>query len=751
MPQNKLPAPLLIPVLLWCLGIGLAKLVYFPAWLLFGLGFVLLTGALPLRSLRVYFVLLLCLTLGALRYQAAQKPSALDAVFLQQKHIQQTAEFLVSKHISRDARLYQIRLESLAGLRLREPVLLYSDSELRPGQSYSALLEILPGKQDPVLDVYKPLHRAYIRQSLRELPTHRRLFPIRIWRERLLQTLEAKMGAEADFAKALLFSDTSSKGVYRDKLTRSGMIHLIVVSGLHVWFIYAVCIVLLNAFLPRRVAELVFMLLILLYSALNNWSPPVLRSVLMIGLFMLGRWRSIPLAREQVLALSLLIITAINPNQLFDIGLQLSYLCIGVILLALPEKAWIKEQDLPSDTLRFRLNGGLNYLLLNAAVGLALLPLTLYYFGTASLNGIMGNILGIPLSGMLLGLGFLVLIIPGGNLINAAFVSSYRLVLNIFLGWMEWVARLPFYLENTWLSHWQLLGCVILLLSALSMLRQWKFRPRLLPFSLLGILLIVLPQFLVQPSGGIYLFQAGTADCILIRLNDGTNIMVDTGPLYRDAEKSWSARKLIPWLKRKGINSLDWLILTHLDTDHSGGFADLAHALQLKNIIATDETMADPQWQAWRDAELLGGSKLHAISDTTSFRIGGARLKFLHPDRDYYSETDNNLSLLFRLDYLGKRYLFTGDVQSEAEEYLLAKYPDELQADYLKAGHHGSRSSSSLEFVRAVQPKEVWITVSAGNRWGFPHPEPLSNFQRYASSIRSTSEGTLLVPFAQKD
>lgn len=740
-----------IPVLLWCLGIGLAKLLNLPVWPLFGLGFSLLIGGILLRSLRVYFVLLLCFTLGALRYQTAQKPSPLDAILLQQKHIQQTAEFLVTRHISREARLYQIRLASLAGLRVREPVLLYSDSELQPGQSYSALLEILPGKQDPVLDVYKPLHRAYIRQSLRELPTPRRLFPIRIWRERLLQKLEASLGLEADFAKALLFSDTSAKGVYRDKLTRSGMIHLIVVSGLHVWFIYAVCIVLLNAFLPRRVAELAFMLLILLYSALNNWSPPVLRSVLMIGLFMLGRWRSIPLAREQVLALSLLIITVINPAQLFDIGLQLSYLCIGVILLALPKTAWIKEQDLPSDALRFRLIGGLDYLLLNATVGLAVLPLTLYYFGTASLNGIAGNILGIPLSGALLGLGFLVLIVPGGNLISSAFVSSYHLVLNIFLGWMEWVARLPFYLENTWLSGWQLLGCVILLLSLLSMLRQWKFRPRLLPASLLGILLIVLPQFLLKPRGGIYLFQAGTADCILLRLNDGTSILVDTGPLYRDAEKSWSARKLIPWLKRKGVGSLDWLILTHLDGDHSGGFADLAHALQLKNIIATDETMADPQWQAWQDAELLSGSKLHCISDTTSFQIGGARLKFLHPDRDYYSETDNNLSLLFRLDYQGAKYLFTGDVQSEAEEYLLSRYPAELQADYLKAAHHGSRSSSNLEFVRAVRPQEVWITYSEDNRWGFPHPEPLSNFQRYASSIRSTSSGTLLLPFAQKD
>lgn len=89
---------------------------------------------------------------------------------------------------------------------------------------------------------------------------------------------------------------------------------------------------------------------------MNYWAPPVLRSILMIGLMIIARWRNIPLGSSQLLALSMLIITAINPNQLFDIGLQLSFLCVGVILLGLPHIEWIKEKDIQASNIRNKVN-----------------------------------------------------------------------------------------------------------------------------------------------------------------------------------------------------------------------------------------------------------------------------------------------------------------------------------------------------------------------------------------------------------
>lgn len=747
---QKLPAPLLYPVLFWCLGIGLAKLVEFPAWVLPALGLLLLLLAAASSRLRPWLALLLCLALGAWRYQASARPSELDTVLQTQNTIRQNTEFMVTQLMSRESGSYRIKIQKIAGLRVKEPVLLFSETELTPGQGYSALLEIRQGKRDPVLDTFEPLHRAYIRQNLTELETGWRWLPVALWRMKLLADLDAKLGPDAEFAKALLFSDTSAKGVYRDQLTRSGMIHLIVVSGLHIWFIYAVSLVLLGLLLPRRLAEACFLVLILCYAALNHWSPSVMRAVLMIGIFTLARWRSIPLASEQLLAFSLLVITAIAPAQLFNIGLQLSYVCVAVLMLGLPWFVGFRDADSPATEPKRLLRQGRDYLIQNVAVSLAVIPLTLYYFGTGSLNSVFGNLIGIPLSGVLLGLGFLVLAVPGGNFVGAAFVNSYRLALRVFEGWTDLVAGLPFYLESSWIGPWQLLGCVLLGLCLFYLLRRWKFQVWVLPPALLGLLLILLPG-LNRVPGGIYLFSAGTADCILIRLNDGNSLMVDTGPHYRETDKSWGAGKLLPWLKRKGMGEIDWLVLTHLDSDHSGGFADLARAVKVNNIIVSDETTADPLWESWMDEGLLANSRVHCVTDTVSFQIGGARLKFLHPDRDFFAEGKNDLSLLFRLDYQGLRYLFAGDVETAGEEHLILHYPAELKADYLKAGHHGSNSSSSAEFLRAVAPREVWITVSEGNHWGFPHPEALSNFQRQASSVRSTSRGTIQHSFSQKD
>ncbi len=701
--------------------------------------------------LRSYFLLLLCLSLGGLRWQTSQQVSELDKLLQKQNHIQQEAIFHIRQMLSRESNLYEVHLEQLAESKMRESLLLFSENELTPGSTYSAVLEIIPGKKDKVLDTYPTRPISNIRGDAKELTSAKRLFSIANWRVRILAALDSRLGKGAPFAKALLFSDTDAKGDYKDQLRRSGMTHLIVVSGLHIWFIYGMCMILLNALLPRRTAELVFLILITFYAALNFWSPSVLRSVLMIGLFIVARWRSIPLGGAQMLALSLLIITVVSPEQLFDIGLQLSYLCIGVIMLALPRIVWIKENSLPSDIFRIKLNALFDLLLMNVAVGFAILPITLFYFGTASLNGIIGNLLGIPLTGALLGLGFIVLLLPGGNLFNAAFAASYSFVLQVFEKWMESVARLPLYLENTWLSPMQLIGSILVVLVILYMLKQLKFSPKYLPVAGLGIALLFLSAIWVKEGRGIYVFDSGTADCILVRLDDGKNIMVDTGPFYHNATRSWAARKLLPWLSKKNIKEIDWLVLSHLDSDHSGGLPDIAKTLRIRHIIVSDEVLQDARWSKIRSAGLFKNTTVHCVRDTVSFQLAEARMKFLHPDRSYFSESSNGSSLLFRLDVEGKRYIFAGDADIEAEEHLVENYQQELKANYLKAGHHGSESSNSREFVRAVQPEEVWITASRRNRYDFPHPEAMASFRLYAHSIRSTAEGTIYVPFTQKD
>ncbi len=751
MQRKEPPAPLLFPVLAWCLGMLLAKTLALTQWWLWLSGGLFLLLAFVFKPVRTLFLLLLCVVLGALRWQISAQPSALDQVLESRGHVQQEAEFTVTKLLSKDGGIHEIRLEELAGIKVAEPLTLIYSPELELGHSYKALLEVIPGTHDPILDTFPARHRAYVRQGLTKLNKPRGAVPIALWRAALLKRLDDRLGEDAYLAKALMLTDTKSKGELRDPLTRSGMVHLIVVSGLHIWFIYAALMVLLNFLLPRRIAELVFLVLIAFYAALNHWSPSVTRAILMIGLMIVSRWRGIRIGGAQLLALSLLIITAVSPDQLFNIGLQLSFLCIGVIILGLPKLQWIKEKDLPAELPRNRLNRLFNLLLLNLTVGMAVMPVTLYYFGTASLNGIVGNLLGIPLASALLLVSFLVLLVPGGNLLSASYVSAYKVLMRVFLGWTDLVASLPFYLENSWINWIQLLGSMLMVLGLLWMLRRLKLSWKPLPAVALGLALVLFPRFSSRQEAGIYIFDCGTGDCILACFADGSKLMVDTGPKWHNAENSWATRKLLPWLKKQNIDRLDWLVLTHLDADHSGGFPDLAKHLKIENMAITDEVTQDSRWENWQHEGLLKDINLLMVTDTLSVHTGGARLKFLHPDKDFHVENSNSGSILFRLDYRGKSYLFTGDADIGAESHLLASYPQELKADFLKAGHHGSRTSSSREFVRTVSPEEVWITASERNQWGFPHPEPMSHFRRYAKRIRSTSKGTFFQPFAQKD
>jgi len=571
--------------------------------------------------------------------------------------------------------------------------------------------------------------------------------------------LDTHAGSAAPIAKALLLSDQGAKKLYRDPLRDGGMIHLIVVSGLHVWFIYGMLMLLLRFLLPPRLAELFFILLITGFAALNYWAAPISRAMIMILTGIAARWLGRKVSSLQVLVLSLFIITLISPLQLFDLGLQLSFLSVGVILLALPRFSIWPPRYSPFTWWRTALDTILNYLLLSFMVSVAILPLTLYAFGTGSLNGVIGNLLGVPLIGILLPLSVLVLIFSPAGFLGAGFLAVYRFTVWLFEHWMLICASLPFHLASAWIDLGQALGLALLILPFYMWARKVR-RPLwslYIPLWSIGLLLLALLPLIKPERGGIWQFNCGTADCALIVTPGGHSILVDSGPsnasweAERDPSKaldtnSWASRKLLPWLKRRGIKHLDDLIITHTHADHSGGVPALVTSLPIKRVIITDETRASELWQLWRAQGWFDDSKVLTISDTLSLALDKTRLQFLHPDRDWNTDSENDRSIVFRLDHKGKSVLFTGDIEAPSEAWLLARYPGLIDVDYLKVPHHGSRTSNSEAFLKAVSPREAWISTAKRNRFDFPHPEALIHLRRHSERILQTSEGSIHLP-----
>ncbi len=758
--KNSLPSPLLIPVLFWCLGLILGR--FAPIKLSLFLVAVVFGGtALTALStkLRVYSLLLLILLLGMLRFGLYESgKSVLDLVFQRQAYILQPIEFEVRTRLSSQHHSYEVKLLQINEFKVNERILLFGTSGLEPGTTYRAVAELLPVNRDPVLDtgIRKYNAKAYLTSKPESLGEGgSRLNSISL-RNAGVAAFDRKLGSYSGLAKALIFSDASEKQEWNERLSRSGLIHLVVVSGLHVWFIYLILTTLLNLLLPRKLSETLFLVLILGYASLNGWAAPISRSVIMIAVFLIARWKSRPVSKVQILVLSLLIITAINPAEFFSIGLQLSFVSIAIIMFGLPNiKLWSPAEEHRS-SLKILMGKITSYLVVSLAVGIGIFPITLFYFGRGSLNGVVGSLLGIPLIGLMVPLSFLLLILPAGTALFQLLFYSYVWMYTIFGNWVDAVGRLPFYYSGLYpnpVSMTILLSstvCLFLLVKKQSA----KIKYILLPTLILLLILLITPIFERSDKLTITVFDAGVADCSLIELPGGYSVMVDTGMGYGYPDgidqtehlinNSWMSRKLLRWLQYRRFKTIDYVILSHMHSDHYGGLPILLKSRMIKNIIATDETLESELWKDWESRGFFESVRIHEIRDTLSYWIGDTRLKFLHPDQSYYSSSLNNLSLVFRMDFGSSSYLFTGDIEIPAEEYLMDKYFHELDSDYLKVAHHGSKSSSSDRFIRAVSPKEAWIPTSSRNRFGFPHQESIQTLVKYNTRISRTHNGSIV-------
>jgi competence protein ComEC len=741
---------MLWPVVFWTSGLLLSRYAQIP-WPFIAIS-ALATGlaALLTGKLRTPLILLLFLLLGFLRMQSeARSPDTFESVLAERGSIRQEINFKAIRPISESA--WEVRLSKIAGYSTDLRLLLFDSAEYIPGAGYEALADINKLTNDPILDIHPTRYQAGMRLVLpAELSRdHAQLsIPSKVALY-ITQRLERLPPEQAGLAKALLLSDPGHKREKQNLLSAAGLSHLVVVSGLHVLMLYFIIITILRYFLPWRMADIVFLIVIIAFAALNHWAPPITRAILMISLALLAKWLSRPLSAAQNLSISFFIITLLRPMELFSVGLQLSFTAVAIIIFAMPR---ISLRIISSN--RF-VQDLAQYTMLSICVGIGILPLTLYYFGVASLNGIFANLIGLPLMAALLGLSLSLLIFPFTPLYLA-----YGFVADLWQRWLSLCASLPFQIRDYWLSAGQSLSLALLLmLAALAFKAKWKALKYIAaPLLLTSALLWFWPN---AQRNRMIIYNAGTADCSMIFTADGKSIMIDSGGLstilpersLQDAvdlyQDSWMRKRLISQLRRSRVRKLDYLLITHLHSDHAGGLVALFRHLQIRNLILSQQALASEDWQGLRPNLQLDNTHVIAVSDTFSLHFGKQKLKILHPDRAYSGSDENNLSIVCRFDDGANSYLFTGDIETEAETYLADKYPEELRARYLKVPHHGSRSSSGSAFLEAVNAQEAIISCAKRNVHAFPHPEALQRLQAAGSNIRYTHDGSIMLRLAK--
>lgn len=237
----------------------------------------------------------------------------------------------------------------------------------------------------------------------------------------------------------------------------------------------------------------------------------------------------------------------------------------------------------------------------------------------------------------------------------------------------------------------------------------------------------------------------GQGDSIYIKVND-FDILIDAGP------KS-DSDKLMEQLKEKNIDDFEMIIATHPHEDHIGGMTKVLNEYDVESFYMPKSQSTTKTFENMINAVKNEGLKVQVIKEGMSFDLGeGAKLEVYSPGKESYDNL-NNYSPIMKLTYGNNTFVFTGDAEKEVEKEVLEKYSNDLKADVIKFGHHGSSTSSSAEFIEAISPKYGIISCGVDNSYGHPHREILDiinkmGIETYRTDIQGeitiTSDGSSL-------
>jgi len=725
--QSKLHN-LFIPLLFWLLGIVIAsKHDYHQA-----LNIVVIGSCAILfisSKLRIYFILILFTLLGWFYTTTYYQPKANDIVnFIASKNsIKEVFEYKIIeiKQTRKEKKYYVADLRRLANYEVRGKILIFGIADtLKVNHIYKTpldLSEIDKPRNPGEFDFHKYCKNAGISGGAIPLGITELIKKEETcWqsvKSGLVSKLELTFPKNKAIVLALFLGEKKALQINQDDLSEMGLIHLFAVSGLHVGIIYLSLLTIINLLINLDKARFVSSLVLIFYGFLCSWSPSVSRTILIIIIYNLSLVFQRKISFLQLLSLTLFIITISNPYQLFSVGLHLSLTAFVSLWIAdrvvIPYFFRIKKKyKLPNTLLSLEM-----YLIYSFMVIIFIAPLTAYYFNIISLNALITNILAIPLVTLMLNIIFFSLLFPQDIFLQKYLAESLEVLDYLFTLLVTYARNLPFFTRDISLTGIELLLIILVVLGTAIIYRKRKIEA-LIFFSLASVLLILkVSGVFTLYHNQVICFDAGNADCSYLEFNNKSNLLIDTGSEKQSPIIIESS--LIPYLKKRHINSIKAVIITHPHEDHYGGLALLAQSIKIEEIIIHRSGLQDEFFSSLIK-ELEAQIKITVLHDTLT--IWNNKIRFLHPDATYMSDNMNNNSLVTLVNFENYRLLFTGDIEEEAETELVKQFGNRLKSDFLKVAHHGSISSSTNNFLDKVAPSKCFIPSGNRDPDKFPNP-----------------------------
>ncbi|HVN48424.1 MAG TPA: DNA internalization-related competence protein ComEC/Rec2 [Bacteroidota bacterium] len=556
---------------------------------------------------------------------------------------------------------------------------------------------------------------------------------------------------QANFLKGIIWGNRSDiSDAIKQSFIDTGTIHILAVSGSNVAFVTLAVYSLLGLFrLSKRNIIVITIIALIAYMIITGLSASVIRATVMAIIILIGTIIERRTDIYNTLAVSALVLLLWNPNNLFDVGFQLSYSAVlSIVYFYPPLKRLVQKIPERYQKIKF-IEPILELFSVSLAAQIGTIPFTAYYFGRFSFISLLANIPVVPLSGLNTFVGFIeVMLFPLSHKLAWICAAVNDVLVWLLLSFVKAAASVPWaVVEVDSLGVLVVLTyyCVVFGLFDANRHRGW----RMILFSILLFFNSILYQKVILENNHtltLTMFDIGQGDALLLQSPQHASMLIDCGPItsHSDAGKMTIA----PFLKRQGIKKLNYVLITHPHDDHYGGLISLVSSVQIETVLASygvDKLALPPPFLHVLDSvhvpvHYIGAAAKIPLDDNIRIYILSPRLHTI-PEHNF-----NNASLVAKVVYGNSTALLTGDAELPIEQQMTARYQTFLASDILKTGHHGSITSTSEIFLSRVRPSIALISVGTHNKFNHPSSMVLGRLaQRHIVIHRTDKEGATVL------
>lgn len=528
-----------------------------------------------------------------------------------------------------------------------------------------------------------------------------------------------------------------------------GITHLFAISGLHIAILSLIVFQgLLRIGVRRELATFLLIVILPIYGVLAGGAPSVWRAVIVAEIILLTQlFKKIPV--DDALAISFIFFVLIEPWSIYQIGFQLSYLATLSLIysgnLLNRYKSWLIQS-----------------FLITFVCQLLVYPLLLFHFYEISISSLVANIVFVPLfSFVILPINIVLLIVsflPGQ--VDSILYCVYEPLRELLAQFILWIQTIP---NQMWIpGKPALIPIVVAYLSIFYLFYLFDKGSKIWKYCIVLFIPILLLHFHNKwfDELRISFISVGQGDSILIELPYSSEVyLIDTGGVIRFEGEEWKKTNepyevgrqvVVPYLKGKGIHRIDKLIITHADSDHVEGAEEIVKELEVKEIHISPNSY---EKDVMKDLVQAANDKKIPILEQMAGNYWISKdyiFQYLWPnDVDYEG---NNDSLVLYVANVQFSALFTGDLEEAGEKEILKQYLKLKDINILKAGHHGSKTSSSEIFIQNLMPQITIFSSGKNNRYGHPHKEVVERFENLGLKMLNTAvSGTIEIIINRKE